>query len=165
VLGLTIPTDDRGLQRLVMGDWKIFVRLPRDGYKWMTREPGPAETALFPDIQEKDWTVARVVLDEGAKVDVVGLGVPFSSDDDMLNEWANGRLAINGVSLHSFLRQREFMLVVAMPGDILRGTWTYDWAPPPFAYPYGTSHEWDDTKLREVIAANKAKRQFMATDQ
>lgn len=149
-----------------MDSHEIEVRLPRGGY---TREvkDAPAEVqARLSQVEaaRKGISVLTVRLNADARVQVNGFGIPFSNvEDDELNRQVNEYSPIFGsTTLLSILRQREFVLVVALSREVLEKLTSESWLPPPFAYPYGEKHEWDPERLWKAHLDNRAKAPFRA---
>ena len=146
---------------------KIKIRFPLD-HEFTLEEPsaGLVDIVSSTGKAPSQWTLLKVSLSQRAKI--VGFGMPFSSPDEELNDIVDPkklRPIADGINLADFLCSRQFRILV--PRNLLAFR-NIDWVPhklgPPFSFPYGNDHSWDDekaiSKFKEILARNKMTKQY-----
>lgn len=86
--------------------------------------------------------------------------MPFvNSDHPKIEGWLNRLEPVaNGMTLIDVFNQRNFTIVVDHGVEYFRKNWNN--LGPPFSYPYGTNHSWDEDRFPSQIHDNKG-RQFL----
>jgi len=149
---------------------KITIRFPL-AHEFTLEEPSASlvDTVSSTGKLPVQWTLLNVSLSQKAKI--VGFGMPFSSPDEELNDIVDPkklRLIVDGINLVDFLCSRQFRILVPRILGVFRDM---EWVPhmlgPPFGFPYGNDHSWDDekavSKFKEILARNKMARQYHAS--
>ncbi|KAK1753560.1 hypothetical protein QBC47DRAFT_462368 [Echria macrotheca] len=146
-------------------DMKIAMKFPRD-HEFVLEELSGGILGIVSSLDVPRWTLLKVSLRQEAKI--VGYGMPFRSPDVELNEIMDSeklRYIVDGISLVDFLRCRQFRILVPRGLEPFRDN---EWVPhklgPPFSFPYGDDHSWDDEKAVEkfkaILARNKMAKQY-----
>ncbi|KAL6861020.1 hypothetical protein J3F83DRAFT_767824 [Trichoderma novae-zelandiae] len=140
---------------------RITVRFPHEGCSYSFEKASMPVFDRFPDAKrrEKGLTVIRISLADEARVTVTGFGMPFANADDaQVAGWINENKPIAGDSaLLGFLRQRIFFVTVPLPVHVASKIFSADRLLP-FAYPYGTVQDWDVSRFKDLIKANKGQQ-------
>ncbi|KAH7272937.1 hypothetical protein B0J15DRAFT_573805 [Fusarium solani] len=149
----TVPTDMR----------RIEVRFPREGFS-RSVEPviSDALRSRFPGTK-KHLSLVEVSLRDPTLTKVHGFGMPFKGPGHPFEELLNhqGGFIAGKHTLLEFLRQDRFWIIVAAPSGILESIWDARKLPPPFAYPYGNIHNWDEGRYAKMLEAEG--HQFLPT--
>lgn len=149
--GSVVPTDHI----------RIYVRFPREGCTYTFEEASASVFDRFPDAagREKGLTAIRASLADQARVTIYGFGMPFANaDDPEVQGWLNENKPITGsLTLLDVFAQRTFYIVVRQPVSSVINKFSIDRLPP-FAYPYGTDQEWDVSRFKELIKANRGEQ-------
>ncbi|WAO88673.1 Hypothetical protein NCS54_00603100 [Fusarium falciforme] len=138
-----VPTDMR----------RIEVRFPREGFS-RSVEPvvSDALRSRFPSTK-KHLSLVEVSLRDPTLTKVHGFGMPSKGPGHPSEESLNlqGGFIAGEHTLLKFLRQDSFRIIVAAPSGILERSWHVDELPPPFAYPYGNIHNWDEGRYAKML--------------
>ncbi|KAH8667822.1 AAA domain-containing protein [Ilyonectria robusta] len=140
---------------------RVLVKFPRGGFSFSYGLLDSSARHRFPGAK-KDPLLLDVFINDGAEVTVEGLGMPFAnSDHPEIEGWLNRFEPVaNGMTLIDVFNQRNFTIVVDHGEEYFVKHWNEANLRPPFSYPYGTNHSWDEDRFPSQIHDNKG-RQFL----
>ncbi|KAJ4199793.1 hypothetical protein NW759_016003 [Fusarium solani] len=148
----TVPSDMR----------RIDVMFPREGFFRFVEPVTDALRSRFPGAK-KEMSLVNVSLRDSTLTKVHGFSMPFKNREHPTEEFLNqGGVLFGKYTLLDILRREKFQIVVSAPSGILENTWDASKLPPPFAYPYGNIHEWDQGRYVKMLNENKG-HQFALT--
>ncbi|KAK4169961.1 P-loop containing nucleoside triphosphate hydrolase protein [Cladorrhinum sp. PSN259] len=174
-------TNDRKLGRGAFYNWMIKsgnfvtefdnervieVRFPPCQYQVKVELPSSdLRNRLVAKAKDDNHLLLTVTLDENAQVTVMNYGKEFhNGDDSEVHNWVKRGLPMAcapGITLNGLLSQRVFHLVVRQPPNSkpihLQNAMRSDGIPPPFKYPYGDDHSWNEAHFSKVWEDEKAK--------
>ncbi|TDZ28400.1 hypothetical protein C8035_v007600 [Colletotrichum spinosum] len=140
---------------------EITLQFPRDRFTYDDLQPVP-EDLRHRFAATGHLTAARVKLNEGEKVRVLGWGKPFANKSDSeVEAWVNdNKPIIDDITLLDITRQTEFLLVVANEQKSLGIKLSGLSLPPALDYGYGKPKPWDEDKYTELWRKNLSSERF-----
>ncbi|KAK7419825.1 hypothetical protein QQZ08_010658 [Neonectria magnoliae] len=122
---------DRAQSRVAAFDQhRIVVKFPRGQCSYLFEEVDPKLIAWFPDAKE-------------------------------VESWVNENAPIvEAVTLLDVLQLNEVFVVVPRPIGDARKEFDEGRLPPPFIYPYGTEHSWNEDRYEQLLIKTKSKKQL-----
>lgn len=134
---------------------RVHVKFPRGGFSFLSGLLPKSARRRFPSAKN-DLLLLDIFINDGAEVTVEGLGMPFAnSDHPEIEGWLNRFEPVaNEMTLIDIFNQRDFTIVVDAE-ERISDMWNEANLPPPFSYPYGNNHFWNENRLRSRIHDNK----------
>lgn len=140
---------------------RVAVKFPRGQCNYDFQEASPEVLARFHHAKT-GLTLASVQLKDGGRVSVDGFGIPFANASDPdVEAWVNHNgLNADNVTFMDVLLQDKFYFLIANSLKDLIKNFAEERLPPPFSYPYGTTHNWNQGRFEKLLVETKAKDQF-----
>ncbi|KAF7558241.1 hypothetical protein G7Z17_g158 [Cylindrodendrum hubeiense] len=137
---------------------QMSVKFPRGLFTYHVEPLSQASTDRFPGGKSK-MTIVEVVLKDNAHIEVDGYGMPFANTGHACEKWLHyprtALVADTEKALLAIIEQRRFIFIVNQFSEQFMKSWSPDSLPPPFTYPYGVLHEWNEERYLSMLEKNK----------
>ncbi|KKP02303.1 hypothetical protein THAR02_05596 [Trichoderma harzianum] len=146
-----------GRARIIPAEtYTIVVELPINSA--VTHEE--LDEVMLKRLPESTKTMCRINVypKDISEVVVKGYGMPFANKGHECDAFINDNGTIeNRFTLLNILQQQSFSFIVAAPTNAAMKN-LFQPLPPPFRYPYGDVHSWDEARYQEMLPKTKGPR-------
>ncbi|KID89896.1 DNA helicase [Metarhizium guizhouense ARSEF 977] len=134
----------------------ITVKFPREStLSEITPVDGVLRQAFPPSLEPGISCQLNVTVGDPDAIRIEGIGMPFANPGHKCESWMRNGAVFENKTLLDILKSGRYTFVVRRAEPPFRVEWDVTKLPPPFQYPWGTDHYWDEQRYHDLVDANK----------